>query len=153
MRLPDLLELSLLSNGQPTAGLLLTLEICVTRKNNFHVWSLPSDSAGRVTVSRAYLLDQCAVDQNLFVMDYGHPEANFSGRIVARVATLTDVKRAINAYGQFKNVVPFREGYLRDLKTCKSILGNMRGLPLRPMLLRKEPADDSEVFLDAVMNA
>jgi len=153
VRLPDLLEVSLLANGQATAGLLLTLEICVTRRGNHSVWCQPSNGDGRVSVSRSYLLAECDKDMNLFLMDYGHPEGDFARRIVGRIATLADVKRALSGYKRYKGIYPFRDNYLTDLQHAATILKRLRRATLQPVLVRKQSQDDFTLVLDLVVNA
>src|SRR5689334_10254060 len=120
MNLPDRLEFTTLVGNEASSDLIVCLEICVRRKNNFHVWSQLSDAAGHVRLTKAEILDQCEKDRALFLMDYGHPEADFGGTLIATVATLATIGRALSAYEAFKDVSSFPPNYLQNLKRAQN---------------------------------
>ena len=115
--LPESLEFSVEDRGRPCAGALVSVTLVATRKNNFHSTWGPTDDSGRLTICRQDLIEEGEKDGELFLMDYGHPEQDFSGQIEVRVAQKEDIERALKAYAEFSPYTPFRPGYeamLRD---------------------------------------
>ncbi len=116
--LPDTIDVTVTDRGSPCCGALIKVELVATRKNNF--WSTwgPTDVQGKVTIRGQELLDEGLKDRDFFLMDYGHPDADFSGQIRLRVATKDDLQRAIKAYGEFSPYCAFRPGYLAMMESA-----------------------------------
>jgi hypothetical protein len=109
--LPESLEISVTLDGQPCAGVAVTVGLVATRKNDFtSVWGL-SDRLGKIIVSGRDLLDEAKESAKLFIMDYGDPERDFSGKIRLRVMRKEDIDGALKAYEQYSPHISYRPGY------------------------------------------
>ena len=135
MKLPEFIEVTVKVDGKPLEGVLVHVRIHTTSKNNFHSQFGPTDDNGRVLITRAALISAAKRDQELFVMDYGDPEANFAGEVVVSIFGKDDLSKAINAYPMFKDVAEYPPNHLIHLRRALEIL---------------EKLGDTEIVIDVV---
>jgi hypothetical protein len=124
--LPEFLEILVTLDGQPCAGVGVTVGLVATRKNDFtSVWG-PSDRLGKIIITGRDLLADAKQSAKLLIMDYGDPERDFSGKIRLRVMRKEDVDAALKAYEQFSPHISYRSGYRAMLDGA---LGFYKGQP------------------------
>ena len=135
MKLPEFIELTVKADGEPLDGVLVHVCIFTTSRNNFHSQFGPTDDSGRALITRDALLAAAKRDQELFVMDYGDPEANCAGEVVVSIFGKDDLSKAINAYPMFKDVADYPPNHLIQLRRALEIL---------------EKLGDTEIVIDVV---
>ena len=141
--LPQQIAIEVHEGTKPCAGVLVNVTLVTTRKNDFRSMWGPTDAAGKLTVTRQELLDEGMKDREFFLMDYGHPELDFSGEIRLRVAREADLGRALAAYAQFSPGFPYRTGYAAMLQLG---LDEWQSGPMRSPEISAS-ADDTAVTL------
>jgi hypothetical protein len=104
------------------SGLFVQVQIETAFKNDF--WSTfgPTDSEGSVAFSRDDLLRRGDQDRTLFLMDYGHPEIDYTGHMEVHPMGREALRRAIDAYHQFQQVVSFPPRYAEQLQEARLAL-------------------------------
>lgn len=126
MKLPERLQVRLLADGTPVKGMFVRVTIKTTRKNDFVLGFGPSDEEGMLQISRAQLLREAEKERRLFVMDYGHPEADFAGEISVRALSREDLQRAIVAYDLYQGVSPYAPEYAENLQEARLALEELK---------------------------
>lgn len=115
--LPESIEISVFDGARPCPGALVRVELLVSRKNNFNnAWG-PTNDHGKLTVNWQGLIEEGEKDAKAFIMDYGHPEGDFSGTIRIRVMKKEAILRAVKAYAEFSPYFTYRPGHEAMLKT------------------------------------
>ena len=130
VQLPQKLRVHISTDGEPLPGMLALVTIETNFKNPFTVVIGPSDAGGNACLSREEMLEQIESDRQLFLMDYGHPEASATGRIVIQLMTLPDIERALQAYEQFHRHARYPEGYKDNLNRAARCLEQLNDRPL-----------------------
>lgn len=79
--LPSSVRAIVTCHGVPVARLFVKVRVGASFKNDF--WSAfgPADSDGSISFSRGDLLRNGELDRSVFVMDYGHPEIDYTGHM------------------------------------------------------------------------
>ncbi len=91
----------------------------MTRKNPFYyVGFLKADGTLRLT--QAQLLASFEQDVVMGIMDYGNPNAEFTGRISIEGMSAEDLNRAILAFDQFHEFSNYPPGYRESLVRARS---------------------------------
>jgi hypothetical protein len=90
----------------------------MSRKNDFGLAFGPSDAEGRIEIRRDDLLREADKERQLFLMDYGDPEADFTGKIVVDILSRPAVERALKAYQFYRNVSSYTPEYEKNLQDC-----------------------------------
>jgi len=150
--LPERLEFVTLADGRSVGGLVVCLDIGTNRKNAFETWAGPSGPDGHVVITKADILEDAMRDKRFSPMDYGDPNADFSGRVTASIASVVVVERALKAYQRFKVGYPFPGGYLERLEAARLRLRELGTARLRPELVRQEPAESGMVTCEETLN-
>ncbi len=114
-RLPDALHVRLRANGVPVSGLFVLVRVKAARKNDFSSLHGPSGADGRVTATRERIVAEAGRDAQLFLMDYGHPEADAAGELEVTPLDRQATERALAAYELFRAVTEFPAGYSEAL--------------------------------------
>lgn len=127
MKLPEWIEVTVRADGKPLQGVLMRLCVLTTFKNDFYFRFGPTDDNGRVVITRDEMIAQAKRDQELFIMDYGDPEIHSAGELVISIFEREQLKRAIEVYPDFKDVVAFPSNYLNQLQRAQEILANLVG--------------------------
>lgn len=122
VQLPQKLLVHISTDGEPLPGMLALATIETNFKNPFTVLIGPTDAGGNAYLSREALLEQTESEGQLFLMDYGHPEANATGRIVIQLMLLPEIERALDAYEQFHLHTRYPEGYKDSLNRAARFL-------------------------------
>src|SRR5215831_12831845 len=97
MKLPDSIRIEASAGGQSLAGIFVSVEIKTIRKNHFILTFGPTDAVGKITISKDDLMREGEALHRFFLMDYGHPEADFSGEMVIAALDVDALDRAIKA--------------------------------------------------------
>ena len=118
-------------------------------KNSFTVVIGPSDAGGNACLSREEMLEQTESEGKLFVMDYGHPEASATGRIVIRLMLLPNIQGALHAYESFHLHYPYPEGYKDNLNRAAQSLKQFKDRPLSLQAVGEGYLGEIAVFRDA----
>ena len=125
MTLPEQIEVTVKADGKPLEGVLIQLSILTTFKNDFVLIFGPTGVDGKLIINRDEMITQARRDQELFIMDYGDPEIDFSGELLVSVFGKEAIKRAIDVYPLFKDAFEFPTGYLTQLHRALEILENL----------------------------
>lgn len=96
MRLPSL-NVNLRCSGQPLPHGFVNLWIHTFTKQPFGLQFGPADEAGRIAITRDDLLAQADQLRRDLIMDYSHPEDDWTGVIRVRPATAEDLRQALRA--------------------------------------------------------
>jgi len=115
VQLPQKLCVHISTDGEPLPGMFALATIETNFKGSFSVVIGPTDAGGNACLSREEMLEQTESEGKLFVMDYGHPEASATGRIVIQLMLLPDIERALQAYTLFHLHYRYPEGYEHNL--------------------------------------
>ena len=150
MKLPELIRVRVLGDGKPLPGAFVCIQIKTNRKNDFALAFGPADDSGALEVSREALLSEAEKSRNLFLMDYGHPEADFAGQIVVEPFNLEAIERALAAYRLFRNVSAYSSSYAEDLENAHKVLATL-GLKMLHAEVEVEDSEDLAVQTKAVM--
>ena len=113
--------------GLPLPGAYLTVTLATLRKNPFHLAFGPADESGRVEVSRDDLILEGRKTADAFPMDYGHPEGDWSGRLVVEPMNRADIERALSAFELWQAGLDFPAGYRDGLHAFSERLGHHVG--------------------------
>ena len=130
VQIPQKLRVHVSTDGEPLPGMLALATIETNFKNPFTVVIGPTDAGGNAYLAREEMLEQTESDEQLFLMDYGHPEANATGRIVIHLMLLPEIERALQAYEQFHLHARYPEGYKDNLNRAARFLEQLNDRPL-----------------------
>jgi len=84
-------------------------------KNPFTLFFGPADSSGSIEVTRAQLIKEGERLADFFVMDHGHPERSWDGRIKVAPFARSDIASALDAFRTFGAVWPYPPGFKDQL--------------------------------------
>src|ERR1044071_1959532 len=139
---PQKLCVHISMDGEPLPGMFALATIETNFKGSFSVVIGPTDAGGNACLSREEMLEQTESGGRLLVMDYGHPEASATGRIVIQLMLLPDIERALQAYTLFHPHYRYPEGYEHNLNRAAHSLQRIdRTLPSLTGHSESEPAD------------
>ena len=130
MKLPEQLTIRVQANGKPVAGMFVVIRIMTTRKNNFGLGFGPTSAEGQLLITRDDLLLEADKDKRFFIMDYGHPEADFAGEIVVSPLNRDALQRAVEAYDLYKDAWSYPPDYLENIQRAQNILEQLRPIKL-----------------------
>lgn len=130
VQLPQKLQLHISTDGAPVPDMLALATIETNFKNPFTIVIGPSDEDGNAYLSREEMLEQTESTRELFLMDYGDPEASATGRIVVRLMLLPDIEGALQAYELFHQHSRYPEGYKDNLNRAAQSLKQLNDRPL-----------------------
>ena len=122
MKLPERIAIRVLADGRPVAGVFASVTIRTTRKNDFGLGFGPTNEDGGLVISREDLLREAEKERRLFIMDYGHPEDDFTGEIVVRALNREALQRAIAAYDAYHQVTPYPARYAEQIQEARTAL-------------------------------
>lgn len=128
-----------LVNGELAPGMFIITRIMTSRKNDFGLGFGPTDVQGQLAITRDDLLREAEKDKRFFIMDYGDPEADFSGELVVSPLNSDALERAVEAYHLYKEVWPYPPSYLEQIQQAQRMLEL-----LRPSKLSVEVKHDGE---------
>ena len=97
-RLPEVLRLRCYLGSAPFAGAWVFVTLETSYKNPLNFAFGPANEKGELEIARSLLLEEGQKNRDLFLMDYGHPEASWTGRIKIKIPNESDIMRAIYAY-------------------------------------------------------
>jgi hypothetical protein len=120
--LPDSVSAVVKCGGHPTPGLFVDVRIATSSKNDFNCVFGPTDATGLLEFTRDDLLRQAARDRNLSLMDYGHPEANYAGRVEVSPMGRERLRGALRGYETWRSAAAFPPQYAERLRTALSML-------------------------------
>lgn len=130
MKLPERIEIKVFADGRPAAGMFVCVTLRTTRKNDFGLGFGPTSEGGGLHISREDLLREAEKEQRLFIMDYGHPEDDFSGEIVVKPLNREALESAIAAYHTYHQVTPYPPRYAEQVQEARTALDESRPLEL-----------------------
>lgn len=138
-RLPDELRISATSRNQGLRGAWVRVTLGTTKKNAFNLLLGPADTQGRLVATRQDILDQIQEIRDLFLMDYGGPDA-WDGTITVVVLNHDDVNRALSAFDLWGKAVGVRsEQDLSRLKDFGDVLKDLQGEELFVVVETRPP--------------
>ena len=129
----------MLVNGEPAAGMFIVVRIMTSRKNDFSLGFGRTDAQGQLVITRDDLLREAENDKRFFIMDYGDPEADFSGELVVSPLNRDALQRAVDAYDLYHEVWAYSPTYLENIQQAQKILEQ-----LPPSKLSVEARHDGE---------
>lgn len=146
MNLPKSFVVQITLDANPLPGAFFMVRIPMRSKNDFWLCFGPTEASGHFTVSREFLLDAALREKNMFMMDYLDPEHDRTGNLAVEPMNVNAVERALNAFAQFKDFMPYPVGYEQGLS---AYLGQLREhgkgrLAARTVGETEEPIGNSE---------
>ncbi len=121
MKLPERLDIRVLADGRPAAGMFVCVTIRTTR-NDFGLGFGPTSEDGGLQISREDLLREAEKERRLFIMDYGHPEDDFSGEVLVKPLNHEALQQAIAAYDTYHQVTPYPARYAEQIQEARATL-------------------------------
>lgn len=150
-RFPEELVVSAISRGLGLDGAWVRVTLGTTEKNDFNLLLGPADAQGRLVVTRQEILNQIQEIRDLFIMDYGGPEA-WNGRVNVAVLNRDDVSRALSAFDVWGKAVGIRsQRDLGRLKEFGALLETLEGEELFVTVEARPP--DAAVIEEVVSRA
>jgi hypothetical protein len=124
---PDVLIVSAISRGRGLGGAWVRVTLGTTERNDFNLLLGPADPQGRLVVKRQEILNQIQEIRDLFIMDYGGPDA-WNGTMNVAVLNRDDVSRALSAFDLWGKAVGIQsQGDLGRLKEFGDALETLGG--------------------------
>lgn len=127
MNLPAEIRIRVVADGKPLHGAFVLVTLRMRRKSDFGLAFGPADKAGLIRVERGDLLREAEKERRMFIMDFAHPETDFSGRITVTPMNLEAIDRAILAERSFATALgqPAARGdQLQETKRMLETLGS-----------------------------
>lgn len=125
--LPEHIEVRCKVKGAPFKGAWIILVIKTSYKNPFNLLFGPTNSLGEIAITRAQVLAEAEKNRRMFLMDYGHPEEDWTGHIEIEPMNVEDVQKALQAHelfkGAFKYPEDFQQKLLDYLEGLKQVIG------------------------------
>jgi hypothetical protein len=125
--LPNEIVVVVKRNAIPVSGMFVLCALRSMHKNDFKLVFGPTDSAGRLRVSREDLLREGGNEKRLFPMDYGDVETDFSGELKVTPMNREALSRALAAYSMFNKVSPYPTGYEENVRRARDALEHGNG--------------------------
>lgn len=122
MKLPERIHIKVLADGRPAPGMFVCVTLRTTRKNDFGLGFGPTSEDGNLQISREDLLREAEKERRLFIMDYGHPEDDFSGEILVKPLNREALQQAIAAYDTYHQVTPYPQRYAEQVQEARACL-------------------------------
>ncbi len=101
----------------PISGIAIGVYFEMGKKNNFG-YTVFVDAGGIARIHIEEFLRTFDETRFLFLMDYVDPRSNFTGRVTAKVLSMSDLQRALRAFQAFDGKVPFPADYRKNLKAA-----------------------------------
>jgi hypothetical protein len=99
----------------PSEGLAVSVTFEMWRKNHF-TYTVFLGPDGVIELVGSDLLRSFDEDRALFLMDYDDPRSAFTGRIIAKVLTTSELERAVETFEVYRKYVSYPEGYEARLR-------------------------------------
>jgi hypothetical protein len=105
------------SGGHALSGMLVLTRIVMREKQDY--WGIfgPTDSAGRLTITKAELLRAARATAAYHSLEFADAEQSFGGLIEVRVLDETGLVRAVDAAAELPDY-PYAPGHLERLHTA-----------------------------------
>jgi hypothetical protein len=122
VRVPQKMVITIKIGGQQTAGMLVMLKFLTVRKNPYNLVFGPSDEKGRVVVTREQVIAEARKSMELFLMDYGEIEAEWTGKLQVTPMNRESIGRALSALRLFRRVHEYLPAYEESLGAADALL-------------------------------
>lgn len=109
--------------------MLVLLRFLAARKSPFDFVFGPSDTAGKIEISRDQILLEARKTIDLFPMDYWNIEIDWTGVLRVTPMNRESIARALSAVRLYRSH-DYRPGYQRSLKAADAILAEKSGTEL-----------------------
>ena len=130
MRVPEKIRIILAAENRPIKGLFATLKFATARKNPFNMVFGPSGDTGEIEATRDQILKEAQKSRNLFLMDYGDLETEFTGQLTVTPMNRQSVEGALKAYRLFTGNYEYPANYEEMLHRAHAILTGLAGSQL-----------------------
>lgn len=127
MAIPSL-SITVRHEGRPVAGLLVNVEVKVSRKNHYRVLAGPTNEDGHALLAASDILSSAKADVDFAPMDYDPIEAVFTGEFSGDVMTEERIAKALHAYDEFKDVYAYAPGYAARLQFAVARISHLSGM-------------------------
>jgi len=144
MKLPEQMRVEIRGDQKPLKDMFVMVQIVTNKQNDFAFAFGPSDESGHLQISRDDLLREADNLKRLFIMDYGDPEADFSGKIIIEPLNRSALQKAANGYESFKKAAQFPANYGEDIRHAKDVLDRLQ--PARLSVTIQSEDDTGVVF-------
>lgn len=122
MKLPERIDVRVIADGRPVAGMFVCVTVRTTRKNDFGLGFGPTNKEGELVIWRHDLIREAEKERRLFIMDYGHPEYDFAGEVVVTPLNREALRQAITAYDTYHEVTPYPPLYAQQMEEARTNL-------------------------------
>lgn len=128
--------------GRRKMGMFVMLKFVAARKNSYNLLFGPSDERGKIEVSRDQILYEAQKTANLFLMDYGGIEIEWTGILGVTPMNRQALAGALAAYKLFKSSYEYAPGYEEALKAAEAFLSQEGDVEMNAtfQIETKEPA-------------
>lgn len=126
MKLPERIDIRVLADGRPASGMFVSVTLRTTRKNDFGLGFGPTSDDGGLQITRDDLLREAEKERRLFIMDYGHPEDDFSGEILVKPLNREALQQAIAAHDTYHQVTLYPARYSEQVQEARSTLEGLK---------------------------
>jgi hypothetical protein len=122
LRVPAKIETTIKTNGQEMKGTFVMLKFLTAKKNPYDLVFGPSDEQGRIVVMRDQIIGEARKTLELFLMDYGDLETEWTGKLRVTPMNRESIERALSALRLFGRVHEYPPGYEESLKAADALL-------------------------------
>jgi len=114
--IPEILNCRAYLNGSPVSGLMLQVNIGMSRKNSYSFIFGPTDSKGYAALERSRILKEAKAQLEVSLMDFDPIEEGFNGEIKVIAMSKNDIRRALNAFQLYDSVIEYSKYYKQNLE-------------------------------------
>jgi hypothetical protein len=119
------MAITIKTSGQQMRGMFVTLKFLVARKNPYNLVFGPSDEQGRIVVTRDQIIGEAKKSLDLFLMDYGDLETEWTGKLRVTPMNRESIERALSAVRLFRRVHKYPPGFEEALRAAAAVLAQM----------------------------
>ena len=116
-QLPDNIKITCWADTKPTSNILVLLTLVMSDRNDYTVISHLSRATGDINISKADLLDEVKLAQELFPADYLGLGA-FTCQIIIGPMDRREIEAALQSYDTYNSFTQYRADYRKDLETA-----------------------------------
>lgn len=137
--LPKRLLVRVLLDGVPMGGMFVIITTHMGRKNDFKLAFGPTGDDGLLAVSADDLRREGKSEKELFPMDYGDIEADFTGAVSVQPMGVGSLRAALKAFDVYRASTPYPASYEHGLRYAEVKLRSLSGT----LSVKVEASDDA----------
>lgn len=119
---PEVIECQVLREGKPVQGLMLHVQLKMTRKNPYTLALGPTNEEGRALLLRTEIEQEAAAELDFALMDFVPLDKAFSGTVEVSLMREEQLDAALRAYGMFHEFTEYPPDYQANMVRAKEII-------------------------------